>query len=178
MISSKEIQSFICKHWLVKHFCPYVCSNIKIHGWEMDVLAITEAGIVNEFEVKVSRADFFADFKKETKHQFFQGMATGDLSYLKATIPNKFYYAVPKNLVSVNEVPDYAGLIYFTKYKLKDFPGKEFIEFEYAKKAPYIHKNKAPNEMILKICRALSSRMVLGCALLTYNNRKAKGIHD
>lgn len=51
------------------------------------------------FEIKVSRADFKNDFKKENK----QDMAI--------VYSNEFYYVTPPKLVSKEEVPDLAGLI-------------------------------------------------------------------
>mgnify|MGYP001800937776 CR=1 FL=1 len=38
-------------------------------GWEADLLSLTRANLLHEFEVKVSRADFLADKKKVWKHQ-------------------------------------------------------------------------------------------------------------
>jgi len=46
--------------------------------------------------------------------------------------PNYFYYAVPTDLVSVDDIPDYAGLIYV------DENGHLIIK----KKAPQLHKDK------------------------------------
>ena len=177
MISSKDIQSFILKHWLEQHHCPYVCSNFSGAGFaEMDCLVMTKAGIITEFEIKMSRGDFFADFKKP-KHEVFKngGKPTqGDIWSLSRCYPNKFYFAVPENLVSPMEVPEYAGLIYFKKYKLATHPGQEFIEFTYARKAPFIHRVKHGQEVISAIARVLSARFVFGCSLMTYKNRQIK----
>lgn len=49
--------------------------------------------------------------------------------------PNYFYYAVPKGLISVDDVPEYAGLIYV------DTP-EAISSFSIVKKAPCLHKEK------------------------------------
>lgn len=40
-------------------------------NWESDYFSVTKAGLLIEVEVKISRSDFFADFKKR-KHLFYQ----------------------------------------------------------------------------------------------------------
>ena len=85
--------------------------------WECDVFELTPAGYFREFEVKISRGDFFADRKKErtvypvpwgetpkteSKHQLLAGQDRG---------PVEFWYLVPEGLVKPEEVPAYAGLM-------------------------------------------------------------------
>ena len=48
-------------------------------------------------------------------------------------VPNKFYFAVPENLISIDECPKYAGLIYV---------GEDFKFGKIVKTAPFIHKEK------------------------------------
>lgn len=178
MITSKDIQSFVCKHWLVQHHCPYVITNFNPGFREMDIVAINGSNYLTEFEVKVSRSDFFADFNKEPKHEFYSKTALGETCFIKHRIPNKFFYCCPKGLIEEHEVPEYAGLIHFSKFALQDRPGQYYVEFEYKKKAPYIHKQKVDNEVVLKICRAHSQRFILGCSLMTYQNRDIKAKNE
>ena len=63
--------------------------------------------------------------------------------------PNKYYYAVPEGLINVEEVPDYAGLIWVTNTGI-------LIE---KKKAPYIHKEKY-NDAELKLGEKFYYHMV------------------
>jgi hypothetical protein len=146
-------------------------TNTYFFNNESDWLSFLSSGFCYECEIKISRSDFKADFKKE-KHRIHKGNEIGsnlflrktydhietDLSwefcrdfpeliesrehtrmqyvdriyqnvtsvYYKATvscgvefvshdnkqIPNKFFYVVPTGLISKEEVPDYAGLIY------------------------------------------------------------------
>ncbi|GAO43771.1 hypothetical protein [Flavihumibacter petaseus] len=45
-------------------------------GWESDYFSVTRAGLIVECEVKISRSDFFADFKKP-KHRYYQALVAG-----------------------------------------------------------------------------------------------------
>jgi len=71
--------------------------------WECDVLAITKAGYAVEYELKTTRSDFKADFKKP-KHKLFKKGQGGQVS--------RFWFVVPEGLVGKDEVPSYAGLMY------------------------------------------------------------------
>ena len=81
--------------------------------WEADVLRIRRNGMVYEYEVKTTRSDYFNDFKKE-----FGGIWTPLRNKHKELAEgkrdcNRFFFVVPKNLIKKDEVPPYAGLIYY-----------------------------------------------------------------
>lgn len=83
----------------------FLC-NMYVFTWESDVLILTKSHYWYEIEIKVSRADFKNDLKHKSKKHML-------LSDADSTIkPNYFYYAVPAGLISVEEIPPYAGLIY------------------------------------------------------------------
>lgn len=103
----------------------YLINNLYVFSWESDYLALTKSGYWYEIEVKISRSDFKADFKKDRKHKTL--MRDNDRK-----CPNYFYYAVPENLISVDEIPEYAGLIY-----IDDHGYSKTI-----KGAPLLHKDK------------------------------------
>lgn len=106
----------------------YRVSNVYFFGGgygETDFLVVQKSGLIFDIEIKISRSDFFADFKKKIKHDKLSKPQDG------TDKPNKFYYAVPKGLVTVNEIPEYAGLLYID--------GNHIYE---AKPAPILHKNK------------------------------------
>lgn len=92
-------------------------ANIQMFMYEMDVFKLMSNGYVVEYEVKISRSDFFNDFKKNHgrynqppvyKHQ--------DLADGKAA--NRFFFVTTKGLVTKEEVPYYAGLMYFDDGKI------------------------------------------------------------
>lgn len=93
--------------------------------WESDLFGISKSGYAMEIEVKISRGDFFQDFKKP-KHQIFIDKAS-------MNIPNKFFFACPTGLIKPEEVPDYAGLIY---------TGTTYANFSVIKQAPFLHREK------------------------------------
>ena len=80
-----------------------------IYSWESDVWILTKSELAYEFEIKISRSDFFNDFKHKTRKHSFLGAVNKE--YLNG-IPNYFYYVVPKGLITKEEVPEYAGLCY------------------------------------------------------------------
>lgn len=169
----------------------YRFTNLYFFENESDFLSFLPSGFCYEFEIKISRSDFKADFKKvkhrihesnktaskffirskreqllhnpswelckafpelvdarpyqsydrhkqqfETKfHLYFNPSTQIDFgSYDNCKLPNKFFYAVPKGLISVDEVPEYAGLVYIDENmkceKIKDgkFIHKEILD--------------------------------------------------
>lgn len=91
------------------------------HGaYEMDLFKLTKSGQLYEYEIKISRSDFFADAKKNwsgklSKHELIR----------QHKHCNRFFYVVPEGLISIGECPDFAGLIYNkdTKFTIvKDAP--------------------------------------------------------
>lgn len=140
----------------------HVLFNSYVFGWESDVFSLTKAGYSIEIEVKVSRADYIADFKKAIKHRFLTnhnskncvhkknytpsqwGYIEGKFTQLEGAacavtfakpqekIPNRFYYACPTGLIKEDDLPGYAGLIW-----VDDNGAAKVI-----KKAPLLHKLK------------------------------------
>lgn len=70
--------------------------------YEMDLFRLTPTEYIYEYEIKISRSNYFADFKKGNKHERLQ----------KGLAANRFFFVVPENLISIAECPKYAGLIY------------------------------------------------------------------
>lgn len=87
--------------WLDNKKFPFQLANAFIYAWECDYWCMTAGGETREFEIKIGRPDFFADFKKE-KHKIDTGA-------------NYFYYVCPDNLITPKEVPDKYGLIYVSE---------------------------------------------------------------
>lgn len=107
----------------------YVLENLYVFRWESDKFIETRSGLIYEFEIKVTRSDFKNDFKKEDKHVILEGKKEYIPAYDKVLDrwktmndkyyrtenfkkPNYFYYAVPEGMLTKDEVPEYAGLIY------------------------------------------------------------------
>jgi len=104
----------------------YILNNVFMFNWESDLFAISKSGYSVEIEVKISRSDYLADFKKR-KHDLFN---TPDPA---VEIPNRFYFACPEGMIKPEEVPSYAGLIWCES---------RYANYHVAKKAPILHRNK------------------------------------
>lgn len=133
--SEKVIQKAIKWQILSPSTIKYEIENLNVFDWESDSLFITRSGYIYECEIKISRNDFKHDFKKKKKHLILEGKDNFEQS------PNYFYYVVPKDLITVDEIPEYAGLIYVDVFY--DFNGKiSGYPIKFVKTAPIIHKDK------------------------------------
>lgn len=134
-----------------------VVPNCTPKNWyECDLFCVTRAGYFNEFEIKLSKSDFRADQKKgvsETRSKYgmtftreskHERLANGDVGG-----PSRFWYLVPTGLISVADIPDYAGLIYYDADQ-----DKMIIE----KHAPKIHKDKIDTETETRVLRNYAHR--------------------
>lgn len=121
----------------------FVVPNARMIWGESDLISITKAGFVYDHEIKISRRDFFADKKKFFKHLCFNNAVN-----YQERLPNYFSYVVPTNLVSVFEIPEYAGLVYIDSG----------YGITVVKTPPLLHKTKIANDVILKLCSKLMWR--------------------
>ena len=166
----------------------YRFTNAFFFENESDFLSFMPNGYCYEVEIKISRSDFKADFKK-IKHEIHEKNQSGNRFYIQKQgssternpswelckqypelieaierqhysrmsgesrtielsintssriefrevknkhLPNKFFYAVPTGLISKEEVPDYAGLLYVD----------EKLKVTKIKDGKFIHKDK------------------------------------
>lgn len=82
----------------------FVLPNFYIGDWECDIFSITARGYTNEYEIKISKADFENDrykinYKNELK---LVNIITGKRV-------SKFWYVFPEGLKL--DIPPYAGVI-------------------------------------------------------------------
>lgn len=155
---TKEIQQALLKDYYLRGH-QYCCTNFSGCGYcEADVFTINKGRYISEFEVKISRADFKKDSKKVHKHGTLSGVIKNNQFHRS---PNRFYYVCPENLIKLEEIPVYAGLIYY----------KDGLLIE-IKTAPLLHKEKAPDEVIFKMCSVLSARAAIGGSLMAYTNKQ------
>ncbi len=145
--------------------CRYKLANAFVFkgDWESDFFVQKQNGYSYEFEVKISRSDFFADKKKVSKHLILSSGKFIEQKRLwnnnstshddKWTIeeterehsfrPNKFFYVVPAGIITVDELPSYAGLFYYGE-------GKDYsCGLKKIKDAPFIHKEVLKFESVL-----------------------------
>lgn len=125
--SEEKILNILDLQYLSRSACKYLIHNLFVFDWESDYLAITKAGLIHEVEIKISKHDFKNESKnKSAKFALFESRNESTM------IPDFFYYCVPENLISVEEVPEYAGLLYVNDYGFLTTP----------KSAPRLKKEK------------------------------------
>lgn len=148
---SNNIEAALSMHLYEKSHSP-ITTRFKGMGLqECDVLSISKSNYIYEYEIKISRGDFKKDFTKK-KHEHiinekFTRTKKGETQYNTA---NYFSYVVPFGLISEEEVPEYAGLIYFN----------EDLSFDIIKKAKLLHKTKATDSFIRKVAHNLSCKLI------------------
>jgi len=127
-----------------------IIPNFYLGWYEMDVCKIMKSGYIVEYEIKISRSDFFADFKKDNgaKHKKLQ---------TNESHCNRFFFVVPNGLLKPEEVPPYAGLIEYTDSNSASYwaaGGSTDI----TKPAPLIHKVKRDENIYHGLALKLSFR--------------------
>lgn len=130
---TKRLYNYLCARYF-----PIV-SNSYIYSWESDLLAVNkESHYITEYEIKISRADFKADFNKEDKHRIIADSYEYNFS---SDIPNYLYYATPPGLLDRSEIPKYAGLIEIG------------LGVRVMKRPPLLHKDVIDSFMIDKLLK-------------------------
>lgn len=105
--------------------------NFFCFMYEMDMFKLmAKTQFVIEYEVKISRADYFNDFKK-CFGQYQKPPVYKHQSLAEGRGANRFFFVVPQDLISVKEVPHYAGLMYYEDGKITT-----------VKPAPLLHQRK------------------------------------
>lgn len=152
-MTEKEIAAIVGKDRVIAGHL-IVCANIGYLQGQQDVISVSKTGLLLEYEIKISRGDFFRDAGKARKVLF----ANPETQF--ENLPNHFYYVVPEDLISIEELPKYAGLYYITD-------GQMFLK----KKAPAIHSYKhSLLKIYKKVGRINQERQFLGMCRLTYEN--------
>lgn len=119
-VDAATIINGFCERDLAERTSTRVYPNIYIDRWEADILEITKAGYQYEYEVKISRRDFKIDAEKA---EYYRGTKTPyrrkyDVLRRGERV-NYFSFIVPEGLISPEEVPEWAGLIYARPYDRK-----------------------------------------------------------
>lgn len=112
MSPAKVIAAAVMRRWRESFFLP----NYTPFGWwECDVFELTKAGYFREYEIKVTRGDFFRDAEK-ARTRLGSGLLSTATKYedmtnpAQANRPTRFWYVTPPGLLKLDEVPEWAGL--------------------------------------------------------------------
>ncbi len=133
-------------------------NDTSFYDWEADLLTVNKSGYVNEYECKISKADFLRDKCKYKFKRFDEKESVLDANTLPESLkafytksqktPNYFWYAT---LDFDIECPDFAGWL-----KVSYVEKRARHEVTVMKQAPLRHKVK-PNERVIKIAARLLS---------------------
>lgn len=139
--------------------------NSFVFAWECDYFGMTDAGYTVEVEIKVSKADFKADFFKE-KHKYLAGYHTGkpffwqktkthygfDRELIRAFYPNELRHSIDTHTDIQQCYPKVPNKFYFAcpegLLKPDDVPAYAGLLWignhtvQEVKKAPFVTKNK------------------------------------
>jgi len=200
-MNANDITTVLYRHFMNKVRCDAAIhnnTNMLAYCGESDFIAVTRSGLIHEVEVKVSRADFWADFKnKPHRHLHLSGVGVPRLNpdaevrhynakhehipvkrwggmmvpvevptweikcreylptnYVEKKRPNYFWYACPKGMLQLDEVPEYCGLIEVEQHT---YGTRAII----TRKAPRIHSDKVfTDKMKTDMLRSLSFKFV------------------
>lgn len=86
--------------------------------WESDAIYVTKAGFWAEFEIKLTRSDFLADFRKSqygvNKHEAYAAqheIRSGSYGGSLIPKPKHFWFVCPEGVVTNDDIPPHAGLM-------------------------------------------------------------------
>jgi hypothetical protein len=143
-MTERDIQNAIFRDHNTSHVL--ICPNYTPAGWhECDVFAVTKAGYMTEWEIKLTKADFKKDSKKtetetyltrlnesrgiqrKTKHD---RLAAADIMG-----PSRFFYVLPEGVIDDQDVPMWAGII-----RASSNPKSGRVHLNKTREAPRLHK--------------------------------------
>lgn len=98
--------------WVMASPSDIVVPNYYLGRYECDVMKISKAGHIYEYEIKVSLADFKRDAEKARTVYMMNHKVTKHDDIITGKRCSRFYFVVPEGLISKHEVPEGLGLIY------------------------------------------------------------------
>lgn len=151
LMTAKDISRFWCYWGMQDRNANIIVPNIYFGSCEADVLELTPAGYLHEYEIKISRSDLFGDAQKVVKGNYHR---TEDGLWRRERISkhqelqngarvNTFNFVVPTGLISTEECPSWAGLIYASWYG-------DRIMFNQVKNPKRLSKEKLGTEKVIR----------------------------
>ena len=166
-MDSTAVQQLLGRYLFDQRHTP-ICGNFQTATLpECDLISVDRAGLLCEWEIKISRSDFKADFQKERKHHHLaQGQGrvarrrgnTLDYHFLTCSY---FTYACPAGLLHETDLPPYAGLVWV-------HPGGSITV---VRTAPQMHAFRADADILRRINHNLTQKFLYGCSRVTFATR-------
>lgn len=147
----------------------WICPNVTLFlAHQVDLCSATKAGMLHEYEIKLSRSDFRKDAaSKPDKFAAMEACLRGESTIRRASVwnpknfyelnargPNFFSYVCPEGMIRVDEVPAYAGVMFFDPEHLR----RRLPIFAIAKKPTKLHGEPMTAETRATISTALMYR--------------------
>ena len=151
-VTSKDVQRVLMLHLFDKGHSPITTNYTGFGHGECDMLSVSQSDYVYEYEIKISKSDFKRDFTKTNKHEALREGREPRKSRdgaIRFSIPNHFYFACPTDLIQLEDIPDYAGLIYM-----------DGVNMKYVKKAPLLHNTKADASLMRRLAHNLTCKHI------------------
>lgn len=130
-----------------------IIPNFYVGSHECDIFRITKAGVIYEYEIKVSAGDLSNDRKKGiVRTNYFTGVEvkkSKDDSLLAGDRCNYFYYILPPQLIN-KPIPDWAGILQFDK-------NNTYNRFKLIRRAKRLNKLTIDIDY-KKLCQSLAFR--------------------
>ncbi len=150
--SERLIQACLMREYLSRNHILTIPNSNSLFYHEADLLSVTKARFVHEFEIKISLSDYRREFKhKPGKHA---RLSTAYGKKWNRSIPNYFWFVTTFEL---DDVPTYAGHIVVNS---RTYRNRTFLSLNYRRQAPRLHAVKWPQVTIAKVARLLSFRLL------------------
>jgi hypothetical protein len=158
-LTEKKIQRALLKYY--EKSSIFLGCNMFVYDEESDFFVITKSEYYIDLEIKISPADLKRDFTHKHKHKLIDLKRKREVYWtpkgLKKKklidVPNKFMFVVPEGMVTVDDIPYYAGLMYVDEW------GTVTVE----RQPQFIHKEKFKKYEYL--ARKYYNRYIEGLAL-------------
>lgn len=151
-LTAKELQQCIYTLYKSKNYRYFSLNTFGFGDFEADFVAIhPENQFCVEFEIKMSKSDFHADFKKKNKHELLKN---------GKWVSNQFFFVAEKGVLDLKQIPNHLGLIEVskvTKWKVikKKFVTKRKRTYVYniavTKNAQVLHQREFPDHLLIKV---------------------------
>lgn len=178
-MTTNEITDQILRSMFERGFITF-CTNFSgVWYQETDVIGVNNNEFVYEYEIKRSMSDFYNEFRnKKYKHYKLAGGNIDEVNMFgyprKINIPNRYFFVCEKDLIPLEKIPKYAGLVYIEKKEWADCRPTYYIEF--IKRAPLLHNKKVDNMLYKAIASSLSTRMVTGSSYHAYKQNELNNL--
>lgn len=157
--TEREVVEALAYRMLVLFRHATAINNTTVYGWESDLLTVTRAGIVHEFEVKVDRSDLLGelralgDAKLRRSDSVFKRGRARTLRGLRPSMkrPNHFWIATVPDVVATDELPDFVGHV------VVNYHHPRFVDV--LRSAPKLHPEKVSDDVRAWIERGIALRL-------------------